>query len=674
MNQLPADAANAPQSTSAVSSAASSSSSSQSTIKNDDDVRRPGASYDSESSHADSPLNSPRLSSSASGSTSFSSPSTSKTTTRADTHRPTSALSSTSSSPVPHEHASSSSTATAATASGASSAITTTTSTSTTIPTINLPPVKPPTRRRKKAPVPRSALSRALSVNPLALRHTLGAYADSDSSESDGTDTPGSTPRSPSGLIYDSSYSVFNKSITRIPEDLTKYVAASHVEIKACSLTDVTDEEIEVLAALPLENLSFAGNQITEFPESFAKLKTVKRLMIQFNQLKEFPKQICKLPLLEKVDIQRNQVTSIPSDIKHMKALEIIYAHFNGLTELPDEICELEALSQLSVSSNALESLPLALGALSRLEQLWVDNNRLPTLPASIGALRNLTRLTVHENELVSLPAQIGELVNLQCLYLHQNKLEQLPSTIGRLQQLRLLWLFDNNLASLPASLRNIESLNDKSVLIHDNPCVVDAKQEPSKIVWGVPSLKALVAQTIDRQRVRYTTGSIELDEAINSLVKVGIHKPLTGALPSTPVTTPRAAHVKLQSPLVSPSSQSTTSIGMDSFVSSEAGPLTPETSRTFAFDVPEPAAEEQEELVPVDCAEYLAHSPLQVCSVCGEYTYEPYLSFTKTLSHHSSATVVFDVVVCSPAHNVDPKTYEGLPIAVSEPPHPVNL
>mmetsp|Transcript_86208 Transcript_86208/g.243492 ORF Transcript_86208/g.243492 Transcript_86208/m.243492 type:complete len:323 (-) Transcript_86208:41-1009(-) len=170
-----------------------------------------------------------------------------------------------------------------------------------------------------------------------------------------------------------------------------------------------------------LTELNLGRNQLTELPDEFGKLQSLRRLWLDDNKLSTFPECVLNLEGLEVLRLQNNDLKSIPPQIRVLRSLRELAADNNELVEVPDTLTELTCLAKLMLRQNSLTALPSELGQLSSLEMLAVSSNQLTSLPASIADCAALELVYVNSNQLTEVPVMLMALPNLKEANLSNN-------------------------------------------------------------------------------------------------------------------------------------------------------------------------------------------------------------------------------------------------------------
>ncbi len=155
--------------------------------------------------------------------------------------------------------------------------------------------------------------------------------------------------------------------------------------------------------------------------------------------LNEFPREVFELAdTLEKLDLSGNNLTELPADFGRLKKLRILFCSDNPFTVLPEVLADCPELDTVGFKSNQIEIVPpRALNP--NLRWLILTNNRIPVLPAAIGQCTRMQKLALAGNRLTELPAELSNCRNLGLLRISANQLKVFPQWL--LSMPKLAWL-----------------------------------------------------------------------------------------------------------------------------------------------------------------------------------------------------------------------------------------
>jgi Leucine-rich repeat (LRR) protein len=224
------------------------------------------------------------------------------------------------------------------------------------------------------------------------------------------------------------------------------------------------EERIEEALRFGAEQLDLSDMELTELPESVARLTRLRSLNVSKNQLTTLPKALGQLTQLRSLNVSKNQLTTLPKALGQLTQLQTLRLYLNQLTALPEWLGQLTQLQMLSLWGNQLTHLPESLGRLTRLQTLDLSRSELTALPEWVCQLTQLQTLDLTDNQLTALPESLDRLTQLQTLDLSVNPLTALPEWLGQLTELRELGLLSTQLTSLPESLGQLAQLQRLSL------------------------------------------------------------------------------------------------------------------------------------------------------------------------------------------------------------------
>ncbi len=166
-----------------------------------------------------------------------------------------------------------------------------------------------------------------------------------------------------------------------------------------------------------LQYFNIANSTITELPEELSRCVALTDLEI-YNcpKMTSFPMVIAKLPQLISLNISNNKQWSAEEIYKGLDAvangpsrtrIQILYSRENSLEELPESFKNLGSLSLLDMSYNKISKIhPLTKNV--SLVQLYLDNNELESLPRDAEgyfcAIDDIETFSVKYNKLTKVP------------------------------------------------------------------------------------------------------------------------------------------------------------------------------------------------------------------------------------------------------------------------------
>ena len=152
--------------------------------------------------------------------------------------------------------------------------------------------------------------------------------------------------------------------------------------------------------------------------------------------LTEFPEEILTLAdTLEVLDLSDNQLTQLPDSIAKLKHLRILFFARNNFTEFPVILKECPSLSMIGFKTNQIKTVPEnAFPPL--LNWLILTDNKIDKLPKSIGDCHLLQKCALAGNQIEELPTEMSNCINLELLRVSANKLKSIPQWLFELPKL----------------------------------------------------------------------------------------------------------------------------------------------------------------------------------------------------------------------------------------------
>jgi len=168
--------------------------------------------------------------------------------------------------------------------------------------------------------------------------------------------------------------------------------------------------------------VSWNDKSITELPDAFFTLKSIKFACFFLPEMANFPEKIYLLSKLEMLCINKTKIETIPESI--------------GL---------LSNLKDLDLTENEIRDISPAIGKLKKLQFIDLSHNNLRLLPNTFVNLGNLRVINLDENKLEKLPEPFINLKKIQHLSMRNNKLTYLPKDFGKFpnDKVRIEW-FNN--------------------------------------------------------------------------------------------------------------------------------------------------------------------------------------------------------------------------------------
>lgn len=182
--------------------------------------------------------------------------------------------------------------------------------------------------------------------------------------------------------------------------------------------------------------------------------------------LTEFPVGIFELAdTLEVLDLSGNELTELPADFGRLKKLRILFCSNNPFTVLPEVIGDCPALDIVGFKANKIEKVPPR--ALNQnLRWLILTDNRIGELPREIGLCSRMQKLMLAGNRLTAIPEELSNCGNLSLLRISANRLTYLPEWL--LSMPRLSWLaYSGNLFSTDTEVPAIKTIPWSALHMH---------------------------------------------------------------------------------------------------------------------------------------------------------------------------------------------------------------
>lgn len=108
-----------------------------------------------------------------------------------------------------------------------------------------------------------------------------------------------------------------------------------------------------------LKYITIKYSDITELPSDIDKFINLVSFRIMFcEQITEVPESLAKLTSLKTLDLRSCGITKVPDWIGNMVSLESINLFGTGITELPDSMGNLKNLQELDISFTAVSQIP----------------------------------------------------------------------------------------------------------------------------------------------------------------------------------------------------------------------------------------------------------------------------------------------------------------------------
>lgn len=259
-----------------------------------------------------------------------------------------------------------------------------------------------------------------------------------------------------------------SNKFTRIPESLCSLKSLKNLNLNSNQISQFPN----CIGQLKdLEELHLSVNKLGNNLGPLSELTGLKRLYLQQNQINELTNLKEGLQSLEYLHVMINNISEIPESIAKISKLRYIDASINRINNISGSISQLKDLEVLNLSKNGLTEFPEVILQLINLRALNISNNRITLLPDEIKNLVNLKILYFYKNPISSLPETIENLKSLESLYIPEEKFQEFPMIVLKLKNLKCFntypWkrdkkhLIENAPESLKEWLAQMESTRD---------------------------------------------------------------------------------------------------------------------------------------------------------------------------------------------------------------------
>ena len=245
--------------------------------------------------------------------------------------------------------------------------------------------------------------------------------------------------------------------------------------IRRLNLSNNTIKELVLPPTMDqLTELLLSNNQLTKFPGGLYNMRSINVLSLHNNLIDSMPSfDISSESGVRVVDLSHNRLR-IVDQVHFVGSLNVVNISGNELTDIDaDVLADATFISELSLSSNALGRLPVAVTlAVDRIARLYADRCSLTSLDNWVvsSPTTRLVELSLSANRLTVLPSSVIATVSssLEHLDVRGNLLSTLDSEIyfsrsfpGDLSRLSLTgnpWLCDCQLAWLQYAYVEIDN------------------------------------------------------------------------------------------------------------------------------------------------------------------------------------------------------------------------
>ena len=248
-----------------------------------------------------------------------------------------------------------------------------------------------------------------------------------------------------------------NHLISIVGTAIANFDRLMKLDLSFNQLTMLPDELCELVN---VQELQCSHNQITELPEMFRLMQSLKRVDFSHNQITKLPTELSNLTHLEIFLVNDNLLVSLPDSLFFIASLRILNLANNRLLSLPEETPNLQNLEELDLSFNSISQIPEYFGTFGQIRRMNLANNKLSLLPDEFTRMKNTEYLNIANNTVTALPEHFGNLWRMVEFYAQNNKLTTLPKTLQLLRYLKVLDLSNNKLKALDHFLCTLVSLN----------------------------------------------------------------------------------------------------------------------------------------------------------------------------------------------------------------------
>lgn len=204
-----------------------------------------------------------------------------------------------------------------------------------------------------------------------------------------------------------------------------------------CELESVPDSVWELTQ---VSALLFCRNKLRTISPHIGKLNdTLTSLYLNGNPFRVFPEVVCQLDRLTELAVNGCLLQSLPPSFARLRSLKKLIAGDNNFHEFPEVICELKNLKVLEMENTNIAEMPSSMVQLQHLTHLCIEKNRFREFPVVVCELLNLIRLTFSYNRVAEWPLSITKLVKLTECFAGHNDFTHIPLFLGDLPRLDFL-------------------------------------------------------------------------------------------------------------------------------------------------------------------------------------------------------------------------------------------
>lgn len=148
-----------------------------------------------------------------------------------------------------------------------------------------------------------------------------------------------------------------------------------------------------------IEKIFFAKNKISELPEGFEKLTSLKEINLSSNLFKSIPIILGQIVSLTSLVMNESNLTEIPQELKTLTNLETLSLEKNQISSFGEGILEnFTNLLNLHFDQNNFEVLSEDISKCKKLLKLSFSGNKIKILPKWLNNLKLADRCLVFCN------------------------------------------------------------------------------------------------------------------------------------------------------------------------------------------------------------------------------------------------------------------------------------
>lgn len=186
-------------------------------------------------------------------------------------------------------------------------------------------------------------------------------------------------------------------------------IGTIHLKL-SCGLT-AFPQEIFILADT-LEILDLSGNQLSELPDDFYRLKNLSIVFFSDNHFTIFPEVLGKCKKLDIIGFKANKIAVMSETALPANTRWLILTN-NKLAALPKSIGNCLRMQKLMLAGNHLQTLPKELANCKKLGLLRISANRITEFPDWLVSMPRLSWLAFSGNPFSAKMLAVNELVEI---------------------------------------------------------------------------------------------------------------------------------------------------------------------------------------------------------------------------------------------------------------------